>query len=119
MAKNKKIPELSLQNTFKTAEKTLKMNTPSKKEKEEVDKKFGEKKSAGGAASLKKGPVTERRAAEIISENYAPLSPMPSQNRGRTGADVLKRAGEVWREEKRTVSPYSGMSYREMTDDIN
>ncbi|MEE0963105.1 MAG: LPD38 domain-containing protein [Ruminococcus bromii] len=119
MAKNKKIPELSLQNTFKTAEKTLKMNTPSKKEKEEVDKKFGEKKSAGGAASLKKGPVTERRAAEIISENYAPPSPMPSQNRGRTGADVLKRAGEVWREEKRTVSPYSGMSYREMTDDIN
>lgn len=119
MAKNKKIPELSLQNTFKTAEKTLKMNTPSKKEKEEVDKKFGEKKSAGGAASLKKGPVTERRAAEIISESYAPPSPMPSQNRGRTGADVLKRAGEVWRKEKRTVSPYSGMSYREMTDDIN
>ena len=119
MAKNKKIPELSLQNTFKMAEKTLKMNTPSKKEKEEVDKKFGEKNSAGGAASFKKGPVTERRAAEIISENYAPPSPMPSQNRGRTGADVLKRAGEVWKEEKRTVSPYSGMSYREMTDDIN
>ena len=76
MAKKKNKPEISLRNTIELANKILKVKEPTREEKKAIDDKFGEKRKTvpNDATRLGKGPVTERRAAEIVAEKTLPQS---------------------------------------------
>ncbi len=134
MAKNKNkskdkdnkitLPKITIQDTRAAADKALRIEKPTKEEKKAIEKSYGEKKKTvpKDATALGKGPVSSVGSVSDLVKNdlKRQSSIVPDRN---SAVDNVKLVGAVQKAQeearKATRSPYEGMSYRQMTDDIH